>query len=319
MGTGNSKGTVPHLTRRNSKRSSWRKKKSNSDGNEELEQENITEEAIFTKRQRCLVDLKKSVTQHDDRLNSYNDKLSEIRSLLDILQEHKTKNTSDYGHGDVTDSQKFREIIERIENVLKYSQMLSQCAKDAFKDVKERVAILEETNKVESDMNKNSVSKPLAIKRRGSKHKTSVPATIQIICKQDGKLMNDIQTVLETTLRSKLGAVNFISLNDISKIDDKKMLIILCIAATRIASDAASAMQDIKNPANAALVIIDVDEAHELSNTHNLTGDAFKNLRGIFGLSFMKSNGSFPNCDMNDKSINGLCSFCKQQPYSEKL
>ncbi|XP_060589002.1 uncharacterized protein LOC132744335 [Ruditapes philippinarum] len=197
--------------------------------------------------------------------------------------------------------------------------MFPQCAKDPVKDVKDSLEVLEENIKVEGDLNTNSVSKPLAIKRRGSKHKTSVPATIQIICKQDGKLMNDIQAALETTLRSNLGTVTFISLNDISKIDDKKMLIILCIVATRIASDAASAMQDIKNPANAALVIIDIDEAHELSNTHNLTGDAFKNLRGIYGLSFMKSNGSFPNCDMNDKSINGLSSFCKQQPYSEKL
>ncbi|XP_060585489.1 uncharacterized protein LOC132741354 [Ruditapes philippinarum] len=322
MGTGHSKGTTPKLTRNDPKRFSWKKKKLGNQWNEELGQDKITEQEIIEKRETCLAVLKKSVTKHDDKLNSYNDKTSEIKSLLEILQEHKTKSTTDYGNGDVTDSKKFRETIERIENVLKEFQMLPECARDSFKDVKhnitECVAILEENIKVVGDMNMKPVRRPPAVKRRNTfkkepKHKTGVSAAIQIFCKQEGKLMNDIHMALETTLKGKLGAVDFTHLNDISKIDNNMVLIITCIAATRIAADASYAMQDIKNPANAALVIIDVDEAHELSNTHNLTGNAFKDLRAIFGLSFMKSNGSFPNCDMNDKSINGLCSLCKQE------
>jgi hypothetical protein len=59
--------------------------------------------------------------------------------------------------------------------------------------------------------------------------------------------MNDIHMALETTLKGKLGAVDFTHLNDMSTIDDNMMLIITCIAATRIAADASYAMQDIKS------------------------------------------------------------------------
>ncbi|XP_060598703.1 uncharacterized protein LOC132752399 [Ruditapes philippinarum] len=162
MGAGHSKGTTANFTRKDSKRFSLRKRKPVNQLNEELEHDKITEEEIIGKRQSCLANLKESVNRHDDKLNSYNKKTSEIKSLLDILKEHKTKSSSDYENGSVTDSQKFRETIERIENVLKEFQMLPQCAKDSFKDVKhnikECVAIVEENIKVVGDMNKKPVT-----------------------------------------------------------------------------------------------------------------------------------------------------------------
>jgi hypothetical protein len=61
MGTGHSKGSTPKLTRKDSKRFSFGKKKSGNQWNEELEQDKITEQEIIEKRrQTCLAVLKVS-------------------------------------------------------------------------------------------------------------------------------------------------------------------------------------------------------------------------------------------------------------------
>ncbi|XP_045187835.2 uncharacterized protein LOC123545573 [Mercenaria mercenaria] len=149
----------------------------------------------------------------------------------------------------------------------------------------------------------------------------NVSATVQLLNTLGGNSVDEMEKELKTTLTSKLGTMNFITCQSASDLDDKKLVIVLCIVSTRLRADAAKAIKDIKNPGNAALLIIHITEAHYLPNQNsssNLTDQNFKKLRHIFDMAFKSGNGFF-QCDMNERSINELCSFCKKHPYGDRF
>ncbi|XP_053392240.1 uncharacterized protein LOC128554933, partial [Mercenaria mercenaria] len=144
---------------------------------------------------------------------------------------------------------------------------------------------------------------------------------VQLFHKYEGNAIREIEKELKLILKNKVGIVNFINCPSATDIDQDKLLIVVCIVSTRLSADAAKAIKDIQNPGNAALLIIHFTEAHALPNqksSRHLTDQRFKNLRGIFDMSFKSGNGFF-QCDMNEESINELCSFCKQTPFGERL
>lgn len=311
MGTGHSKDSpTTKLDRRDSKRNSKKKVKME-----------IQDEQTEIK-EKCLRNLRQMLAQHVDKLDN-SDKTTEIKSLLDILEEQKTKGISYDTNGEVTEAQQFRETIERIEVVLKESKEFPQRLKDSFKGVTNDIY----TCVAESIQEHNQLFKRKpSIRRKNSRakeprHQTGVSATVQIFYSPEG-IMNDIQKVLQTTLRSESGAVKFIPVCDKSKIDDNMLLIITCHVSSRVVSDAEHAMKDITNPANAILLLIHVGEAHTFSDTSSslhLTGNEFKNLRGIYDMFFVKNNKDFLRCPMNENSIKGLCIFCKELPDSANI
>ncbi|XP_060598693.1 uncharacterized protein LOC132752390 isoform X1 [Ruditapes philippinarum] len=310
MGIGDSKDSpTTNFNRRDPKRRSKKKERMEIQEGEKLEQAKI--------KDKCLRDLGEILAQHVDKLNN-NDKTTEIKSLLDILEEHKTKDISYDMNGEVTEAQQFRETIERIEVVLKEYKEFPQRLKDSFKGVTKDIYSCVAENMQEHNQ---LINRKTSIRRKNSrakeiKHQIGVSATVQIYYTPDG-IMNDIQKVLQTTLRSELGAVKFIPVCDKSEINDDMLLIITCNVSSRVVSDAVHAMKDITNSANAALLLIHVGEAHTFSNTNSslhLTGNEFNNLRGIYDMFFVKSNHDFLRCDMNKNSIKGLCSFCKGDP-----
>ncbi|XP_053404315.1 uncharacterized protein LOC123537188 [Mercenaria mercenaria] len=139
-------------------------------------------------------------------------------------------------------------------------------------------------------------------------------ATVQLFSSHIGNTIKDIEVHFIELLMKKLKNANFVKCNELKDIDWKKMLIVLCIISSRVATDAAYAINDIKNPANTVLMLIHNKESHalpKLTSSFVLTDQEFQNLGGVFDLAFFERRGIY-QCEMNDIALDKVCTFIKK-------
>ncbi|XP_069125685.1 uncharacterized protein [Argopecten irradians] len=88
-------------------------------------------------------------------------------------------------------------------------------------------------------------------------------------------------------------------------------LLVLCIHASRLGTDVHHALQSVKCDRSVALVVLHHKEYHALPSQPSeklLVGGHYRQLGVIVDIAFLKSKGVY-TCDMNDRSLDKLCSF----------
>lgn len=268
--------------------------------------------------EECLKRLEKSINQHDETLVQYDKAASvfdkRIESLLQTVNDQKEQ-IANYNKEAAQTEHHISEAIESVESVLKEIETLVRfqtSLKRSFNAVRDdftnsQKVILKDSRKYNHEMKKG--------------HSERKSGTMQIYFTQKGNLMQELEKELQTRLSSKLGNVNFLLLDDKSKVDDRMLLIIVCIVSSRFGADARHVMKKMKDYENAVLLIIHCTDSPSTSNknsSHHLTGFLFERLRGIFDLTYMRGYG-FVACEMNDRSIIRLSEICKQPVLSEML
>ncbi|XP_053392242.1 uncharacterized protein LOC128554935 [Mercenaria mercenaria] len=146
-------------------------------------------------------------------------------------------------------------------------------------------------------------------------------ATVQLFSSHSGNTIKDIEVQFIELLTKKLKNGSFVKCNELKDIEWEKMLIVLCIISSRVVTDAAYAIKDIKNPANTVLMLIHNKESHalpKLTSSSVLTDHAFQKLGGVFDLAFVNRRGIY-QCEMNDISLDKVCTFIKAKQGRQKL
>ncbi|XP_041353165.1 uncharacterized protein LOC121371384 isoform X2 [Gigantopelta aegis] len=95
--------------------------------------------------------------------------------------------------------------------------------------------------------------------------------------------------------------------------DDARPAILLCINVSRVGTDVANALKDMKADYNVAVVVLHHKDIHvlpKLSSVKSLTGREFQNLGTIVDMAFWKEKG-LHQCDMNQLAIQKLSDFLK--------
>ncbi|XP_041353169.1 uncharacterized protein LOC121371385 [Gigantopelta aegis] len=95
--------------------------------------------------------------------------------------------------------------------------------------------------------------------------------------------------------------------------DDARPAILLCINVSRVGTDVANALKDMKADYNVAVVVLHHKDIHvlpKLSSVKSLTGQEFQNLGTIVDMAFWKEKG-LHQCDMNQQAIQKLSDFLK--------
>ncbi|XP_053389408.1 uncharacterized protein LOC123566542 isoform X2 [Mercenaria mercenaria] len=143
---------------------------------------------------------------------------------------------------------------------------------------------------------------------------------VQIYYQSRGEMMSKVLDELKLLLASNTGKernkVQFIDCLDKNDINPDIPLFVLCINASRIGTDVATTLQNLKGceMENTALLIFHHKNEHALpTQTSNqvLAGPGFKALRGIYDLAFLTGKGMY-DCEMNTRAVADIIGFiCK--------
>ncbi|XP_053392378.1 uncharacterized protein LOC123545579 [Mercenaria mercenaria] len=144
------------------------------------------------------------------------------------------------------------------------------------------------------------------------KYKHEDKVQIQVMRDKSGDIAGNVENELTVRLESRMG-VKFKTCRNESEIEPTKPLLVLCVAGTRIGSDATYSIQDIAREyyRNTALLIIHNKEEHSLpvkSSSDVLTDQKFEDLGGIFDFGYSKDMGIY-GCKMNNRSFDDLTLF----------
>lgn len=145
--------------------------------------------------------------------------------------------------------------------------------------------------------------------------KVTVP--VQIYCDRKDDLMMRVMSELMSMLTTQMSTDKFdltcIRCDRREDIKRDKLLLVLCINASRIGTDASNAITGIPQPDKTALLVLHHKNIHALPNQPSdrmLTTWEFKALAGIFDMAFLADKGIYA-CDMNNTAINGILNFVK--------
>ncbi|XP_060598663.1 uncharacterized protein LOC132752366 [Ruditapes philippinarum] len=143
-------------------------------------------------------------------------------------------------------------------------------------------------------------------------------APVQLFCQkrndQVGFVIQEI--VAQLNAKGKFGAkkLAFITCENSTDILPTLPLLVLCINASRIGTDAAKSIEGITKPQNSALIVLHYKDEHALpeqSSDRVLGEPEFKSLAGIFDIGFQSGKGIY-NCDRNTNAVTGLVQFIQQ-------
>lgn len=145
--------------------------------------------------------------------------------------------------------------------------------------------------------------------------KVTVP--VQIYCDRKDDLMLRVMSELTSMLTTQMTIDNInlacIRCERREDIQRDKLLLVLCVNASRIGTDASNAISGIPQPDRTALLVLHHKNIHALPNQPSdrmLTTWEFKALAGIFDMAFLADKGIY-SCDMNNIAISGILNFVK--------
>ncbi|XP_060590936.1 uncharacterized protein LOC132745936 [Ruditapes philippinarum] len=225
----------------------------------------------------------------------------------DRAQTEKMKKESEH------DIAKLKEEKNKISKDLQKINDDNEANKKIIEECKEIMTKLREENdqllKDKEDM-KNKITKL---------ERDSVQiAPVQLFCQkrndQVGFVIQEI--VAQLNAKGKFGAkkLAFITCENSTDILPALPLLVLCINASRIGTDAAKSIEGITKPQNSALIVLHYKDEHALpeqSSDRVLGEPEFKSLAGIFDIGFQSGKGIY-NCDRNTNAVTGLVQFIQQ-------
>ncbi|XP_060598698.1 filamin-A-interacting protein 1-like [Ruditapes philippinarum] len=129
------------------------------------------------------------------------------------------------------------------------------------------------------------------------------------------KVENELKTLLKREIESNTTKLEFIDREKVNDIAPSEPLLIICICASRLSTDASNAVQSLKLTSNMALLVFHHKDGHALPNQaseHVLTGNEYKRLGGIFDFGFLSGKGIY-SCEMNDQNFRNIVHFIRKE------
>ncbi|XP_060598676.1 uncharacterized protein LOC132752375 [Ruditapes philippinarum] len=139
---------------------------------------------------------------------------------------------------------------------------------------------------------------------------------VQLFCQTETGLIKTIEEKLMTELRSRLNnkgkEVKFVKCQDTSNVEADKPLLLLCINASRLGTDASTLVKKFKvSSKKMAVLVCHHKDEHALpaqSSDRVLSGPEFKGIGGIYDVAFHVDKGIYP-CEMNENNIANVIKF----------
>ncbi|XP_053389412.1 uncharacterized protein LOC128552407 [Mercenaria mercenaria] len=145
------------------------------------------------------------------------------------------------------------------------------------------------------------------------------PVSIQLYYQVKGdmtsKMLDALKSMLVTQMGVERNELQFIVCQNELDVNPELPLLVFCISASRLGTDASTVLQNLNVSAKVSVLIFHHKDIHALPNQSServLTGPEFKALGGIFDIAFLSDKGIYP-CDMNQTAAVGIESFLRTQ------
>ncbi|XP_053389405.1 paramyosin, long form-like [Mercenaria mercenaria] len=149
--------------------------------------------------------------------------------------------------------------------------------------------------------------------------KSAKTMRIQLYHHSRSSLVSKVETELKALLKKLMDdesfELTFVECGGDVEVDPNEPLLILCISASRLGTDATNAVQSLRLTSKMALLVFHHKDGHALPNQdseHVLTGQEFRRLGGIYDLGFLSSKGIY-SCEMNDQNIKRIVHFLNKE------
>ncbi|XP_060598670.1 girdin-like isoform X2 [Ruditapes philippinarum] len=139
---------------------------------------------------------------------------------------------------------------------------------------------------------------------------------VQLYYQRRGELITTVEEELTRILKQRIEStgrfeIEFLKCMTASEVVPDLPLLLLCICASRIGTDAANTIQGLRLTPKVSLLIFHHKDIHALPSQASyqvLTGGEYKTMSGIFDLAFLSGKGIY-SCPLNDTSIAKIITF----------
>lgn len=251
-------------------------------------------------------------------------KSKELEKKIKECEDKNSKLTIEIRHNKekTEELKKERNVKEDLEkknkNLCKEIEQLKEEVRKRKSDENARYSLEMQLRRTEEDRQRlqQAVDYLESEKRKMKERKVSVP--IQLYYQRKDDLMfavvEELSVMLNTQMEVKNIQLVIERCEDHSSVKPDKPTLVLCINASRLGTDAGSAIEGVPKSGKTALLIFHHKNMHALPNhpsDRTLTSSEYKPLGGIFDLAFLREKGIYP-CNMNNLALSGIESFICQ-------
>ncbi|XP_045177148.2 nucleoprotein TPR-like [Mercenaria mercenaria] len=230
--------------------------------------------------------------------------------LKTIIEEKEKKKCLE------TERDEFANLIQRKEKDLEELQIQLSAINHANSELKENMESAASTISSLKRSNTRLLEDKNNLKQELEKFKSKRVIQVQIYYTRRGGLITTVEEELICLLKSKMDQegkleLEFIKRMNATDVNPNMPLLLLCICASRIGTDAANTIQGLNITSKMSLLIFHHKDEHALPNQASyqvLTGKEYTMLGGVCDFAFLTGKGIY-TCPMNNASIEKIINF----------
>ncbi|XP_053389403.1 uncharacterized protein LOC123537495 [Mercenaria mercenaria] len=207
--------------------------------------------------------------------------------------------------------------LEEREKSLRKTQNENEILREQKVLVEEKVAELKANVQSMKSVIETLNADKVALERQANTMKQTIPVQLYHSLKGGTlpNLLDELKKLLVTQMEVERHKIQFVLCQTEKDVNPAIPVLVFCINASRLGTDAATALHNLKVSSKVSVLIFHHKDIHALPNQSSkrvLTGPEFKALGGIFDIAFLSEKGIYP-CDMNQTAAVGIESFLRTQ------
>lgn len=246
----------------------------------------------------------------DDEMVDFNEIKEEIKKLMNaqLVSGHADQDSPEKSalKGDQKHTDKLQSSLKKMETLFMNEKKKMDTVEKELIDLNQHIKKLKDDN-----LRLEKENKELKQKFQHLSTTSKLGHTVYIHSYYHGGMMDIVRKHLEDEISLRFEDVEFKILENTDDMIQGSPLIVLCMNATRLKTDAVNALKDLKELDNTVLVIFHHKEQHALTflpSSQSLIGERFSVLGNIFDMAFLEKKGIY-YCDMNACALNGIVHY----------